>query len=585
MFDLSSPSRPRLVTSLLGGALALSATMLLPSSAAACGGTFCDSGPTAMPVDQTGENILFHLGENSVEAHIQVQYDPDSGAEQFAWVIPVTAIPEFEVGSQLLFDAMLQASVPSYGMQVSNDFCGEGFGGALTGSGGDDGGGAPNGDGDDEAGGDDPAVVLQATVGAFEISVLEGGTVEGVMTWLSDNGYQQDPAAEPILAQYLEEEFLFVAMKLSTRAGVDEIHPIVVRYEGDEPCVPIRLTRIAAVDDMEIRTFFLQDARVVPTNFRHVLINPLKLDWPNNASNYKEVISMAVDADEANGNAFVTEYAGTSDVIQTWMIDQGWSSAPFANFVDSPVGVIQELSNQGLIFCDADWGTECTYLHPLVESIVSQFIPVPEALAANEFYNCLECYVDQIDLTAWSATGFSMRLDERIIEPAQRAVALIEANPYLTRMYTTISPNEMMADPIFKLNNTLADVSNINFATQTNHCSGGATITLPDGREVMFPDATDITWPDFGAEMPWEEEVDQENMADNAPLINLVDNTEQINDLLEQYNKEADLPGADVDAEAGGCVCSVDEGGEGRGGLAFGFATLALFGLVRRRRA
>ena len=47
---------------------------------------------------------------------------------------------------------------------------------------------------------------------------------------------------------------------------------------------------------MDIRAFFLGDARVVPVNYRHVLLNPLKIDWFNNASNYKEVISMAVDA-------------------------------------------------------------------------------------------------------------------------------------------------------------------------------------------------------------------------------------------------------------------------------------------------
>ncbi|HEY3236040.1 MAG TPA: hypothetical protein VGJ84_15090, partial [Polyangiaceae bacterium] len=46
----------------------------LPRTASACGGTFCDSGPTAMPVDQSGENILFVMNGNTVEAHIQIQY-------------------------------------------------------------------------------------------------------------------------------------------------------------------------------------------------------------------------------------------------------------------------------------------------------------------------------------------------------------------------------------------------------------------------------------------------------------------------------------------------------------------------------
>src|SRR5690606_20643080 len=250
-----------------------------PTSAQACGGTFCDAGPTSMPVDQTGENILFHIGDNTVEAHIQIQIDPDTSAEQFAWVIPVMALPEFEVGSQPLFDALLNGSVPRYGRDFTTDTCPiqgaeESNGTGLTSF-----GSSADEAGEEETGGDpssEPEVVFQDTVGAFEIAVLDGGTVEGVMTWLGDNGYQQDPAAEPILAEYLADEFLLVALKLAVDTEVAEVHPIVIRYSGVEPCVPIRLTRIAAAEDMDIRVFFLDDARVVPTNYRHVLVNPLK---------------------------------------------------------------------------------------------------------------------------------------------------------------------------------------------------------------------------------------------------------------------------------------------------------------------
>src|SRR5688572_28265066 len=67
----------------------------------ACGGTFCDTGPTSMPVDQSGENILFVMDGVSVEAHIQIQYKGD--AARFAWVLPVPAVPSIDVGSQPLF--------------------------------------------------------------------------------------------------------------------------------------------------------------------------------------------------------------------------------------------------------------------------------------------------------------------------------------------------------------------------------------------------------------------------------------------------------------------------------------------------
>ena len=584
----------RLASFFATATLALAAPLwLVPSEAQACGGTFCDQGPTAMPVDQTGENILFHIGDNSVEAHIQIQIDPETPAEQFAWVIPVVALPEFEVGSQLLFDNMLNGSVPRYGVNQTSDFCGDGGDDGLT-TGGDEG---ANGDSGGETGGmeeppnDDPEVVFEGSVGAFEIAVLDGGTVESVMQWLGDNGYQQDPAAEPILAQYLEEEFLFVALKLGVESGVEDVHPLVIRYSGVEPCVPIRLTRIAAQEDMDIRTFFLGDARVVPANYRHVLVNPLKIDWFNNAANYKEVITMAVDAEQADGNAFVTEYAGDSSVISMAGVhDLSWDPTPYAALVDSPVGAIDLLTQQNLMVCDTEWDLTCTTFHPLLQPLLDQYIPVPDGVDPVEFYSCLSCYEADIDLVAWDAAAFSATLDERIFKPGQRARDLVEQNPYLTRMYTTISPAEMNADPIFRKNDTLPEVQPMRMATQTLHCDGGTTVTLPDERQVYFPAGEPLTWPDFQDEMPWEEDVDQANMADNAPLVSLSDRTEEIDALLDDWNDRngmgEDGGGADGgDAGGGlgsGCGCVIES--KPAGGVLFGFAILALAGLVRRRR-
>ncbi|WP_244924085.1 DUF2330 domain-containing protein [Enhygromyxa salina] len=564
-------------------ALGLALPMLLPGSAQACGGTFCDAGPTSMPVDQTGENILFKIGADFVEAHIQIQIDPSTPADAFAWVIPVLSVPEFSVGSQILFDNMLNGSVPSYGRTFTSDMCApppdnnNADEGALS-TGGDDFGGETGGDaGDGDPGG--PDVVFKGSVGAFEIAVLEGGTVEGVMQWLGDNGYQQDPNAEPILASYLEDDFKFVALKLGVEAGVEDVHPIVIRYSGTEPCVPIRLTAIAAADDMDIRTFFLGDARVVPVNYRHVLINSLKIDWFSDGGNYKEVIAMAVDAQEADGNAFVTEYAGDSSVISlNGVYNQNWDPAPYAALVDSPIGAFEQLSADSLLYCEPDFESNCVGLHPLIMPILAEYIPVPNGVSEAEFYADMEFYVDQIDLTVWDAAAFSATLDERIFKPGAHAVDLVQQNPYLTRMYTTISPSEMNVDPIFRSNATLPEVDNVRQATQRTLCDGGRLVTLPDGREVYFPVDEPFVWPSFQDEMPWDEDIDQDGMAADAPLINLVDNTEKINELLSAYNKErgyGDIPT--------GCGCSLAPAGPA-GGVAFGLATLGLFGLVRRRR-
>ena len=64
----------------MGTAVALA----VPDRAEACGGTFCDSGPQSMPVDQTGESVIFVMGGDKAEVHIQISYDPDTNANQFA---------------------------------------------------------------------------------------------------------------------------------------------------------------------------------------------------------------------------------------------------------------------------------------------------------------------------------------------------------------------------------------------------------------------------------------------------------------------------------------------------------------------
>jgi MYXO-CTERM domain-containing protein len=554
-FVHSTPMLGRVV--LAACAVALAFTPWAVPEAEACGGTFCDTGPTSMPVDQTGENILFILDGQNVEAHIQIQYNPDAGdAEKFAWVIPMQVLPEFSVGSEALFENLLAGTVPTYGYSTSFESCG---GGTGTEGGSGDGDGDP-GDGDGDGDGD-PTVVFQDVVGAYEIAVLQGGTIEGVMTWLGDNGYQQDPASEPILGEYLNEGFLFVALKLGMNVEVSEIHPIVLKYQGDEPCVPLRLTRIAAVDDMDVRVFFLGDARAVPTNYRHVVVNPLKIDWISFGANYKEVVSMAVDAFAAEGNAFVTEYGGSSSVVSTFGLAQpNWDVAPFLAMQATPELVGDELEAQGLLTCGEDeLGNIVCEAHPLVEGLLAQYLPVPMGVEPGDFYSCMPCYVGLIDDTAWNAAQFGAAIDERVIQPGLHAQALLGTWPYVTRMFTTISPNEMMVDPIFHTNENLPDVDNIRSGTRRMLCDGGAVFTLPDGRQVYMPDPN--SWPDiFGDQMPWEEDVEQAAML--GPNQSLSDRTQDIDVMLAAWNEQHGWPTGTDGTQGGtgsGCACSSSE--------------------------
>ncbi len=590
-----------LKTAGLVGSLALAATVA--DSAHACGGTFCDSGPQAMPVDQTGENILFVLDGENVEAHIQIQYQGE--AEKFAWVVPVPAIPTVTVGSQLLFDQLLQGTVPSYGFNTSRDVCGDpsspGFGaGGFAGAGG--GSNAGNGGSAGSSSGGGPDIVFQESVGAFEVVALQGGTAQEVVDWLDNNGYQSVDTAPDILQEYVEKNHVFVALKLRGGAGVEEIHPIVVRYKGDEPCVPIKLTRVAAVEDMGIRTFFLGTDRFVPTNYKHVRLNPFKLDWPNQGSNYNELVARAVDSKVANGQAFVTEYAGTNSVVSRGGFYRPvWATAKL-NDID-PTLVVDELQAVNLMACYGNF--DCDYFHPLLKPILNEYLPRPAGVSEGEFYSCLSCYSDQIDTMAWDAQQFAADFDERIVQPAKKADALFDQFDYLTRMYTTMSPVEMTLDPMFHQHKGLDDVSRRRIATRRILCDGNDVYSVPDGEEVALKSPQQ--WPEF-EKMPLAEVI-EEYQEGEAKSVILVDNRDDIRDQVTAHNKALNWPdtagngtggtnsgtgganssggaGADPDAatSSSGCGCAAPGDNPTRtGGLLL--TALGLAGAFARRRS
>ena len=528
------------------------AGLAVPRVAEACGGTFCDvpqpnptpgNPPITMPVDQTGENIVFVMEQGKVEADIQIQYKGE--AAKFAWILPVQALPEVSVGSQAVISMLLQATVPTYSYRTQFDFCGQ-LGGGIVGTGAGStvttGG---TGGGPDPTGG--PVVVFQKPVGSFDVTVLAGGTTPEVVQWLTDNQYQVPPNASSLLDGYVANHFLFVAVKLTGGKGIDEIHPLVVRYDGTKPCVPLRLTSVAAAENMGVRTFFLGRGRVAPSNYKHVVPNLLKLDWFNAATNYEDLISRAVDSPVANGKAFVTEYAGPTAIVGATMIaSSSWDAAPFAT--SAPVAVVQLLEYQGLMTCI---NNSCTYANPLLLPMLRQYLPAPATLTVNGstiidpvaiegyFYGCLACYQSHIDMAKWNGPAFAGDLSNRVIDPSRHADVLLQTWPYLTRMFTTLSPSEMDLDPEFIERDDLAGVGRISLtAIQRVTCQSKVGMDLPDGRSVAL--SGQQIWHGFGTDMPDAERV-EEIQATGAPLL-LKDNTATINAVLKTWNDSQGWP-------------------------------------------
>jgi hypothetical protein len=418
------------VVSLLASAVVL----LMPERADACGGTFCDGLlPQPMPVDQTGEDILFVRDGLEIEAHVRIQYSGE--AERFAWLVPLPAVPEVSVGSEPLFAALARTTIPVWSTTLNYENPEDApFG---------NGGGCPLGGCLDlEEGGEPPppSLVVDEIVGAFEVVVLDADDVASVLEFFEQNDYAYVPEASAVIQSYLDQGMLIAAVKLTTDASADEIHPLVFRFVSDEPCVPIRLTAVAAKDDLGIRAYFLGESRWAPSNYAHVLLNPLPYDWSAPSwESYLQLLSLAVDEAEG-GHGFVTEFANEHLIWGGSIWQSEWSSAAFENA--DAYTALEALFNMGLLELP---------LNPQLLAALREYLPPPQAWGAPEvsFWIDYQQHPQLLDMIDFDAAAFAAMLDERLFMPAEHADDLLETWPYLTRLHTTISPEEMTLDPTF----------------------------------------------------------------------------------------------------------------------------------------
>jgi hypothetical protein len=344
--------------------LGLAALLLAASHAApaeACGGFFCGQAP----VDQTAERILFEVDDGSVTMTSQIAFAGD--AADFAWILPLADVPDVEslsVVPQRALDALDAQSGPQF--QLPDDpACSYGFGCPTCSAGGP----IPRAAAEDE--GEAVDVYVQTTVGEYEVAVVGSEDPAALIEWLRDNGYRVTPPMEPYIALYTSEGLKFLALKLLPEADVNQLSAFRFTLPGSSPSIPLRMTALAAEPEMSIVVFVLADQRFEGRNWENVVIADDRIRFDARSyfpvrTNWTTLVAQAVD--EADGQGWVTEFAGSSE--------------PFASLIRSQI----------------DGG----------------FFPMPS--------------------------------DE---EAARALLASFEGHPYMTRLATRVSAEEMTSDPIF----------------------------------------------------------------------------------------------------------------------------------------
>jgi hypothetical protein len=167
----------------------------------------------------------------------------------------------------------------------------------------------------------------------------------------------------------------------------------------------------------------------------------------------------------------------------------------------------------------------------------------------------------------------------------QETEALVGALPYVTRLYTTMSPADMTLDPVFDFNTDLADVSNQHVAERTIYCSEDVwrneapwKAELPSGQVVH---GQGNSWPltaddDFPAAL----EVRQEHNSGEGDTID--DNLPAIEAVIDEHNDSVPINTGGGSSGGGGGCHTTGTGAPAGGGLAL--VLLIGCGLVTRQR-
>lgn len=441
------------------------ALLLSASVTYACGGFFCQ----LVPIDQAGEQIIFRQNGNQITAIVLIQYAGD--ADDFSWVVPVPGIPELSTGSDLVFSPLEFATRPQFILEQEGSPCAPlqfpGFGASPVDSTG-------NGSEDDGV-----EILDMLTVGPFDIQIVASDDPDALATWLDVNNYDLSDRGRDLIAPYVAEGMNFVALRLRQDQGVGDLQPLIMKYESDGPTIPIRLTAVAAQPDMGVVVWLLGPSRAVPSNYLHVTPNYTRLNWYfgtfNAYASYQGLITAAMN--EAGGQGFATDYAGHD--LAT-MLTQLPSPEPLQAEI---VRLSAVLDTAQFIADLAGFGV---FPQTKVLEILRRQLPLPED--QDEFvYQVPELIRDIFSMEELDAVRNPIltELSDTVIDPLNETLTVFDGDPYMTRLYTTLSPEEMTLDPTFTFNPDLEDQPlqrNAKLHTRCDLLSGTRwTLTLGEG--------------------------------------------------------------------------------------------------------
>jgi len=138
----------------------------------------------------------------------------------------------------------------------------------------------------EDAAGRYKGVTVEATydVGEYDVSILSAKESDGLVNWLTDNGYRIPAGADTVLGSYIKQNMRFFVAKVNLDRmkliGAGYLRPLQVRYDTAKFMLPLRLGTVNADGPQDLIIYALtRNGRVETTNYRTVKL-PTGVDVP-----------------------------------------------------------------------------------------------------------------------------------------------------------------------------------------------------------------------------------------------------------------------------------------------------------------
>lgn len=224
-------------------ALALLLALMTPQSALSDGGMMP---PYGYDLWEPSQKALIIYDDESRTEEMILQVDFEGESEDFAWLVPVPAVPVLKTADYNLFWDLAKLTQPLE--KRSGSFICSGDDGDVV---------APGGLGRDN----EVDIYNRETVGIFETMTIGAESSGALADSLEQWGYLHEAnrqAVESVLQFYIDKSWYFVAMKIDSASAAAERHghywygpidPIHLSFESTEIVYPMKISSISARED------------------------------------------------------------------------------------------------------------------------------------------------------------------------------------------------------------------------------------------------------------------------------------------------------------------------------------------------